>query len=1060
VEIRRQVAVSLLLLSSDFFQKVQPLTALEEAVKQVRNAPHPGLRLVFGLEAHGNQVILVEELVIAPTLLEIVQARRFLSAAEVIVALERLAPVADHARSNRLDQVDFSLGGIQLFDPGQRDDGLERWIREPLTRWPGLAARVAPINLTFPTGPSSTWAGITTVINISPSLSQVEAGSVSQLTLLAYELLGGPRSMVEMQGRYVPLAVLTEEGNRVLRQGLVEEIGTASELVEALARTVSGRAPTAGARIVPVSPRSGPLGEGSEFAPETTKFSNSKAAKTEGDRYQNYEILRRDDGSLWELGRGAMGITYKAYDTSLRCPVALKVLNVIYLQNEAVRQRFLRDTEVAAGLRHQNVASVMDFGSHHGNYFYVTEFVDGQNVDEYVKQRGRLEPAETLDIVLGVARALTAVTAQQLVHGSLKPSNLILIEEEGERIVKVTDFGLSKSLKRAEEDFGSIDGFVGTPQYASPEQLEEREIDIRSDIYSLGATLYYLVSGRPPFSGLGSQIMSQHLYERVPIEPLRAFPPALVNLILAMMEKDPDKRPQNPDELRERILRCREDVVFVPETMFPIGQTVPLEQPTAPEKGRYQHFEILKRADGSLWELGRGGMGITYKACDINLRYTVALKVIDALYLQTETARQRFLSEAQAAAALRHPNVASVFHLGNDHGNYFYTMEFVDGQTVDDYVKRHGKLEPLTVIEIALQVTRALTAAARQQLVHRDIKPANLMVIYEDGEWIVKVIDFGLAKSVKREEVDCDALPPDRAFVGTPQFASPEQLEERDVDSRSDIYSLGATLYYLVTGGPPFSGTLAQIMGQHLYKPVPAEPLQGCPGPFVSLILSMMEKDRNRRPQNPAELRQRIQSCLHDLRRSSLGALEKVVSEAHEHEQQERSSAEPSKAPLSSSADTPPRKLHAFLCHSSQNKMLVRQLYRRLIDDNFDAWLDEEELIPGQTWDSEIQVAVRQSDVVIVCLSHSSITKEGYMQKEMRYALDVAEEKPAGTIYLIPARLDECDIPERLKHVQWVDLFEEQGYERLLKALRKRGEALGVSVPPAKLKDGTSSLRK
>jgi hypothetical protein len=138
------------------------------------------------------------------------------------------------------------------------------------------------------------------------------------------------------------------------------------------------------------------------------------------------------------------------------------------------------------------------------------------------------------------------------------------------------------------------------------------------------------------------------------------------------------------------------------------------------------------------------------------------------------------------------------------------------------------------------------------------------------------------------------------------------------------------------------------------------------------------------------------------------------------------------------------RKLLAFLCHSSHDKMAVRDLYRRLIHDGFSAWFDEEDLIPGQAWDTEIQEAVRASDVVIVCLSRSSITKEGYVQKEIRYTLDVAEEKPPGTIFLIPARLDECNVPGRLKDVHWVDLFKDQGYEKLLKALRKRGKALGV----------------
>ena len=111
------------------------------------------------------------------------------------------------------------------------------------------------------------------------------------------------------------------------------------------------------------------------------------------------------------------------------------------------------------------------------------------------------------------------------------------------------------------------------------------------------------------------------------------------------------------------------------------------------EAENYQHYQVLRREDGSLWELGKGAMGITYKAFDTNLRCTVALKVINNTYLNSEVARQRFLREARAAAALRHQNVASVFHLGSDHDCYFYAMEFIDGETVFSKVKREGPLD-------------------------------------------------------------------------------------------------------------------------------------------------------------------------------------------------------------------------------------------------------------------------------------------------------------------------------------------------------------------------------
>src|SRR5574341_2652306 len=140
------------------------------------------------------------------------------------------------------------------------------------------------------------------------------------------------------------------------------------------------------------------------------------------------------------------------------------------------------------------------------------------------------------------------------------------------------------------------------------------------------------------------------------------------------------------------------------------------------------------------------------------------------------------------------------------------------------------------------------------------------------------------------------------------------------------------------------------------------------------------------------------------------------------------------------------RKLKVFLCHSKGDMPKVRELYRRLVAESFDAWLDEEKLMPGQDWDLEIRKAVREADVVVVCLSNGSVTKAGYVQKEIRFALDVADEQPEGAIYLIPARLEDCQVPSRLDKWQWVNLFEEKGYKKLTTSLELRAKRLGVVI--------------
>jgi serine/threonine protein kinase len=148
----------------------------------------------------------------------------------------------------------------------------------------------------------------------------------------------------------------------------------------------------------------------------------------------------------------------------------------------------------------------------------------------------------------------------------------------------------------------------------------------------------------------------------------------------------------------------------------------------------FQHYRVLRREDGSLWELGRGAMGVTYKAIDANLHSFVALKVINSLFLDKESARERFVREARAAASLRHRNVASVYHLGNDGQSFFYAMEFIDGETVEHLIERAGPQPWPVALSIALQVARALMAAHEKRLVHRDIKPANIMLVQEAGE--------------------------------------------------------------------------------------------------------------------------------------------------------------------------------------------------------------------------------------------------------------------------------------------------------------------------------------
>jgi TolB-like protein/Tfp pilus assembly protein PilF len=290
---------------------------------------------------------------------------------------------------------------------------------------------------------------------------------------------------------------------------------------------------------------------------------------------------------------------------------------------------------------------------------------------------------------------------------------------------------------------------------------------------------------------------------------------------------------------------------------------------TKPPALVFGDFEVEQGADGSYWELGHGAMGVTYLAVDKVLRRRVALKVIDvpAAARGSQAVRERFLREARAAAALRHPNVAGVYQFGTSPNSThcYYAMELVEGETLAARVRRDGPLEAELALEIAIQTTRALMAAAARNLIHRDLKPGNIMLTAGNAatpELEVKVIDFGLAKAIADAGGEMDLTHGE--FVGTPSFASPEQFGSGPVDARADIYSLGATLWFALTGLPPRSGkTIEEIRERHANDDLPVAQLvaRKVPEPVIKLLRSTLAIDPSKRPASARELMEALESC-------------------------------------------------------------------------------------------------------------------------------------------------------------------------------------------------------
>ncbi len=307
-------------------------------------------------------------------------------------------------------------------------------------------------------------------------------------------------------------------------------------------------------------------------------------------------------------------------------------------------------------------------------------------------------------------------------------------------------------------------------------------------------------------------------------------------------------------------------------TTTPEAETLLAEVSSEDPGSQFGHYVLARGANGQPVELGRGSMGVTYRALDTTLDCDVALKVIqpltgDAARTAAHSARTRFLREARAAARLRHPNVAAIHFYGErlEDGRCFYAMELVEGETLEARVRREGPLPAGVVVEVATQVTRALQVASEQGLIHRDLKPSNLMLV-AGKEVLVKVIDFGLAKAVVATAAA--GWDPSRltqpGFIGTPAYASPEQFAGGETDIRSDLFSLGATLWFLLTGRLPFPGrSLAEIHDRQTCDPLPTATLARARTPrrVVRLVRSLLAADPEDRPQTPREVLALLDRC-------------------------------------------------------------------------------------------------------------------------------------------------------------------------------------------------------
>jgi serine/threonine protein kinase len=255
--------------------------------------------------------------------------------------------------------------------------------------------------------------------------------------------------------------------------------------------------------------------------------------------------------------------------------------------------------------------------------------------------------------------------------------------------------------------------------------------------------------------------------------------------------------------------------------------------------------------------IGRGGMGVVYRAHHLLLDRTVAVKVLRSQFAADERAVGRFLREARAMARIEHPNAVSVHDSGSlPDGTAYLVMEYIEGESLRTLLGRSGPLPVAHAVLIADQVCGAVEAAHRQGVVHRDLKPENVMLKRAGAGFTVKVVDFGLAKIVSAAAEDGHHVTAAGEFFGTPAYMAPEFCQGETIDGRADIYAIGVLLYEMLSGVPPFQGTLESVLSGHLFQepPAPTSTVGDIPPAVAEVIRRALRKPRGERPGSAAEL--------------------------------------------------------------------------------------------------------------------------------------------------------------------------------------------------------------
>lgn len=532
--------------------------------------------------------------------------------------------------------------------------------------------------------------------------------------------------------------------------------------------------------------------------------------EVEGEVFGRYRLLEL-------LRQGGTGAVYHARDTTMNRDVAIKVLSGELAAKPGHRERFRREISIAAQLNNPNILPVYEAGEIDGRlYLTMPLLADGISLADLLRRDGPLHPMVAARVIVQAAAALESAHVAGLVHGDVKPSNLLV----GGAFVYLIDFGAVAHM--------TPDGPIGTDT-----------VDPRTDIYALTSVLYECLTGRPASE---PATVGEHGPPR-PTDIDAGIPVEFDEVIARGMAKDPDDRYQTA---RELAIAAHEAVIPAATASIVVSTST-----KEVEFGRYRLFE----------KLGQGSMGAVYRAHDTALGRDVAVKLLQPELAAEPGFQQRFRREAYAAGRLANPNIIPIYETGEIDGRLYLVMPIIDGVDLTKVLRGDGPLRPQKAVRVVEQVAGALDALHKSGLVHRDVKSSNLLMVGED---FVYLIDFGLVHEASATRFTLTNVCP-----GSPAYMAPERFNAATTaDARGDVYSLTVVLYECLTGRLPFSGGGVEGLAAAHRTAEPPKPSSldpEIPVGFDAVIARGMAKEPDDRYQSAKELAAAARTALTDV---------------------------------------------------------------------------------------------------------------------------------------------------------------------------------------------------